>query len=626
PEEQPQPQPEPIVDSGDAALARDLQAQEDEEDEVAASGVGSSRMAVRRSTRQPRAAVSVAVAAAEASSSAKGKGKASAKTKTKKKKDDSEPEDASDDDSDDGAGLNRSSARKGGRMKDCEVCERRFLVRAAPPAGVRLLCANCQRSADRTRREAAAIAKRSAHAAAPAAPKRRRLKKTADGLLELEAGLATLQDLCVRAIARHVDQVDSFGDVSAQSLDRLCRIVSKLRVLDERTLALFLGADRSSVVLYDCTRLAREALARIVDLAPNVQTLALEYCGRLDGGVLGAFGAGLAQLARVRLDGAFLVADAAWARFFRDAGPRLRSFHVRFAGFGAAAMRALATHCERLEDLRVSECTDFGDDCLAMLAAPLTETEEALQEPERLLRDAPTTGAGEALKEPERLLRDAPLAIRSPPLAVAAWRPLAHLHGLDLARPHLPMASATATRVVATLGSALRTLDLSGFKDIDDAFLQRGLALLASSQHLRELGLAECNSISAPALAQFFAQGAATTLGRGLERLSLGRCYMLTDAVIEAVVRHSGCSLRSLDLNSVDDHLSEEGLLALAGCPHLEDVDLSWVRCTSDAVLEKVLGGCGRLAKITVYGCPEVTIFAPTRRGLQYVGRVCDTL
>ncbi|KAJ2642338.1 UV-damaged DNA-binding protein rad7, partial [Coemansia sp. RSA 1694] len=528
PEEQPQPQPEPIADSGDAALARDLQAQEDEEDEVAASGVGSSRMAVRRSTRQPRAAVAVAVAAAEAGSSAKGKGKASAKPKKKKKKDDSDPEDASDDDDDDGAGLNRSSARKGGRMKDCEVCERRFLVRAEPPAGARLLCANCQRSADRTRREAAAIAKRSAHGAAPAAPKRRRLKKTADGLLELEPGLATLQDLCVRAIARHVDQVDSFGDVSAQSLDRLCRIVSKMRVLDERTLALFLGADRSSVVLYDCTRLAREALARIVDLAPNVQTLALEYCGRLDGGVLGAFGAGLAQLARVRLDGAFLVADAAWARFFRDAGPRLRSFHVRFAGFGAAAMRALATHCEGLEDLRVSECTDFGDDCLAMLAAPLTETEEALQEPERLLRDAPITGAGGALQG--RLP-----AIRSPPLVVAAWRPLAHLRGLDLARPHLPMASATATRVVATLGSALRTLDLSGFKDIDDAFLQRGLALLASSQHLRELGLAECNSISAPALAQFFAQGAATTLGRGLERLSLGRCYMLTDAVIEAV-------------------------------------------------------------------------------------------
>ncbi|KAJ2882955.1 UV-damaged DNA-binding protein rad7, partial [Coemansia aciculifera] len=430
----------------------------------AALGVGSSRMAA-------------AAAAAAAASKGKGKGKAK---KKKKAYSSSEESDSYDDASKDpSSGLNRSSARKGGKMKDCSVCGRRFLMRTEPKAGERLLCVNCRRSVDKTQGEAASVAKRARAVAVAALPKRRRLKKTADGLLELEPGLPTLQDLCVQAIAKHVDQVESFGDLSAASLDKLCRIVCKMRVLDEHTLALFLGADRGALVLYDCTRLASDALKRIVEMAPNVRTLALEYCGRLDDGVLGTFGPGLEHLASVRLEGAFLVSDVAWAVFLRECGPRLRSFHVRFAGFGAKAMRALVTHCEALEDLRVSECTDFDDACLAMLAPPLTETEEELQEHERLVRDG---GA----------------------LPVAAWRPLSRVNCLDVGRPHLPMTSSTALRVVATLGPILQVLDLSGFRDIDDDFLRRGLephCSSSSSLGLRELGLAECNGISAAALA-----------------------------------------------------------------------------------------------------------------------------
>ncbi|KAJ2888271.1 UV-damaged DNA-binding protein rad7, partial [Coemansia aciculifera] len=266
----------------DEALAQDLQDEEDDEGQAAALGVGSSRMAA-------------AAAAAAAASKGKGKGKAK---KKKKAYSSSEESDSYDDASKDpSSGLNRSSARKGGKMKDCSVCGRRFLMRTEPKAGERLLCVNCRRSVDKTQGEAASVAKRARAVAVAALPKRRRLKKTADGLLELEPGLPTLQDLCVQAIAKHVDQVESFGDLSAASLDKLCRIVCKMRVLDEHTLALFLGADRGALVLYDCTRLASDALKRIVEMAPNVRTLALEYCGRLDDGVLGTFGPGLEHLA-----------------------------------------------------------------------------------------------------------------------------------------------------------------------------------------------------------------------------------------------------------------------------------------------------------------------------------------
>ncbi|KAJ2821268.1 UV-damaged DNA-binding protein rad7, partial [Coemansia furcata] len=211
-EQQPIPnQGELEDDSADAALARDLQDEENIEAELAESGVGTSRMATRRGTRQRTVVVSIPVEEEVTAEGTKGKGKGRARGRKKKK--DSDSEDGYGDEADQRGGLNRSSARKGGQMKICEVCEKRFLLRGEHKETDRLLCPNCRRSVEKSQNEAAAVSKRARMVASTAAPKRRRLKKTADGLLELEPGLPTLQDLCVRAIAKHVDQVESFGDI-----------------------------------------------------------------------------------------------------------------------------------------------------------------------------------------------------------------------------------------------------------------------------------------------------------------------------------------------------------------------------------------------------------------------------
>ncbi|KAI7833587.1 hypothetical protein BX661DRAFT_140798 [Kickxella alabastrina] len=397
------------------------------------------------------------------------------------------------------------------------------------------------------------------------------MKKTADGLLEYEPGLPSLQDLCVRAIAKHLDQVDSFGDISAQSLNRLCRIISKMRVLDESTLSLFLGAEKNAVTLYDCTKISRSGLQRIVNECPQIQALDLEYCGRLDSSGLIDFGSRLPFLTSLRIEGAFLVKDSAWAMLFRTCARRLTSLKVRFVGFGPVATRALAIHCTQLVELRISECIDFDDDCLAILA------------------------------------------------------PLSCLQSLDLARPHKPMSSQTTARVIRTVGSQLRVLDLSGFKDIDDSFLLN--ALDANCQNLQELYLNECNGISPAAMAQFFAsqRGKAMVANKGYRRVGLERCYMLTDSVIQELVLHSGATLTWLNINSSG---TSQYVLAeqTSGCVNLEELDLSWVRCTADAVLEDVLATCKKLETIKAYGCPDITAFAPKRPGLRYIGRECDTL
>ncbi|KAJ2361590.1 UV-damaged DNA-binding protein rad7 [Coemansia sp. RSA 2607] len=413
-----------------------------------------------------------------------------------------------------------------------------------------------------------------------------------------------------------------------------------MRLLDEHTLGLFLGPDKSSVTLYDCTKINRAGIQRIAEECSQIQSLDLEYCGRLDNSGLMTLGSHLRNMTSLRLDGAFLVKDEGWAELFRQHGPRLKSFRVRFTGFGIDATRALVIHCPNLVELRISECVDFDDDCLALLSAPITDYEEEKQEYERvfrLLADRDKKGKSSVAVHPKDYTGPIP-----------AWQPLSSLIKLDLAYPYKPMASQTTARMIRTLGGQLRVLDLSGFKDIDDSVILG--ALDENCQNLEELYLNECMGISPEAMCEFFARQRkkAKVPGKGYRRIGLKRCYMLTDSVIRELVLHSGATLKWLDLNSVDDNLSSFGLRALngaiyrreiddgketyvlaeqtSGCVNLEELDLSWVRCTTDSVLEDILKKCKKLERISVYGCPEVTAFAPRRPGLKYIGRGCDSL
>ncbi|KAJ1990705.1 UV-damaged DNA-binding protein rad7 [Coemansia spiralis] len=644
------------ADTADAALAADLQ--EEEQGEVHAE---SSTAPMRTRSRRAAAAASSVIAV---SAVAKKGGKKKAK-KGKHSDGDSDfcGSDSNEDEINQRGGLNRSSARKGGRMKECEICGKRFLLRGEQTPD-RFLCAMCRRSVDKTFKEQAEVAKRARTTTAPKAAKRRRTKKTEGGLLEYDPGLPTLQDLCVRAIAKHLDQVDSFGDISTQSLHKLCRIICKMRLLDEQTLRLFLGPEKTSVTLYDCTKITDSGMQRLIEQCPNVTSLDLEYCGRMSSQNLLDMARNLTQLKYVRLDGAFVVSDKAWAMFFRTMGERLQSFKIKYTGFGPGAMRALVTHCTALHELQVSECIDFDDSCLAMLAAPITDHEEVQQELERAIKllsvrskKGKMAAGGYDDADGYMLAEDAARSVAS--CDIPSWQPLSKLERLNLSRPYKPMSNQTAMRVVETLGSQLCVLDFAGFKDIEDDFLLQ--ALDKNCGRLQELHLSECNSISSDAFAEFFARQRhkrATSAGHaadgkrsnGLTRVGLDKCYMLTDLVIQELVLYSGATLRWLNLNSVDDNLTMHGLLALAGkiyrpppeqdghrggpelvdetsgCVLLEEIDLSWVHCASDTVLDMVLSKCTKLAQIKTYGCSDVTAFAPTRPGLVYIGRECDTL
>lgn len=106
----------------------------------------------------------------------------------------------------------------------------------------------------------------------------------------------------------------------------------------------------------------------------------------------------------------------------------------------------------------------------------------------------------------------------------------------------------------------------------------------------------------------------------GLHRLTLHRVLELQNEAIEAMVEHSGPTLRVLDLHSVDE--VEEGTLmkVAEGCPRLRELDLSFVRSADNFVVKKCLEEMSELRKIFVHGCNRVTDDCPQRVSPAEVG------
>ena len=56
----------------------------------------------------------------------------------------------------------------------------------------------------------------------------------------------------VQEVANNIHDVDEFGDLPQNLLNRLSQILSKRRVITSRTLDLFLHSDLETIDIYDC--------------------------------------------------------------------------------------------------------------------------------------------------------------------------------------------------------------------------------------------------------------------------------------------------------------------------------------------------------------------------------------
>lgn len=134
-----------------------------------------------------------------------------------------------------------------GQLENCEICNKRFTVtpysKEGPDGG--LVCTPCGKElAKDAKADKKAVAKK------PVGRKRRKIESDRlDGVAP--NGAKSLQQLCLEKVAKHHDDLDELGDMPEPIVERLSEIFAKKRVLNPKTLPLFLRPDLDTVAIHD---------------------------------------------------------------------------------------------------------------------------------------------------------------------------------------------------------------------------------------------------------------------------------------------------------------------------------------------------------------------------------------
>ncbi|KAJ7091943.1 RNI-like protein [Mycena belliarum] len=481
---------------------------------------------------------------------------AEAKLKAKAKKKKAEDEDY-DEDEDAYTALSKSAwstpKPAAGSFADCATCEKQFTVTkytmAAVP-GPGFLCHPCAKASgtDPFKKSAA--------------PRKRKTPAERRTVVHIEErSFPSLVSICIDVVARHIDDVEAFGDIGALNMEAISKALSKTRRLTSDNAPLFYSAENKRLSMYDATNLTPDAFTALGHLNPNLTTLKLDFCGPLNDAVMSSWTNSLPHLVSLELLGPFLIREAAWIAFLQ-AHPKMEAF--------------LITQSPR-----------FSLDCLAALIASSKTTLRRLR-----------------LREVGKLCDD----FLEPIAEIAA------LEYLDLAEPAESLTDDAVIALLSKVGTTLTHLDLSGHGALTDDVLAHGLDPYAPA--LASLLLAHLPELTDAGVAAFF--GACE--GAPLVRLDLARNAALGTDALAAVLAHSGGALQALNISGWKD-VGEVALSGLAGARELRTLDVGWCRAMDDFVMKKVLEGCRALVEIKVWGCNRVEgKWGATRRGVKIHG------
>lgn len=187
--------------------------------------------------------------------------KAQEKALAKKKAKAGKKRDAGDSDSDFDMDFAYKKAKPlPGQLENCDICNKRFTVtpysKTGPDGG--LLCLQCGK--ELAKDEGGKLEKK----AKSAAQGRKRRKVESDRLdHRVNLGAKTLQQMCIEKVAVHYEDLEEFGDLPQGVMVRLSEIFTKRRVLDPKTLKLFLRSDLDEIVIHDCASMFSLSLHHI---------------------------------------------------------------------------------------------------------------------------------------------------------------------------------------------------------------------------------------------------------------------------------------------------------------------------------------------------------------------------
>ena len=300
----------------------------------------------------------------------------------------------------------------------------------------------------------------------------------------------------------------------------------------------------------------QNALCALANLNPNLTTLRLDYCGRLNDAVIAAWNTSLPNLTNIELLGPFLVRPLGWQSFFKS-HPNLSGFRItQNPRFDLDCLKELVKNSPGLKELRLREVGKMCDEFLEVLGTSN----------------------------------------------------LALTH-LDLAHPGNTelIGEMAVMSLVKKLGPALKHLDLSGITSITDEFFLRCLAEHGSN--LESLTMADLEELTDERIGQFFLEWK----NPGLTSVDLSRNQALSSLALNGVLQHSGPQLQSLNINGWKDTSSESLNTIAELAAGLSKVDVGWCREVDNFVLAKIQDECEDLKDVSCWGCNRVTPAARRR-------------
>lgn len=448
-------------------------------------------------------------------------------TQSKKKKKDS----SNDDDEDAFApSSSRKTAPARARIIFCIKCKGRFVRRLDDETG-QSVCPTCISGGPSKKKPI---------------PRKRKIVAIQKEPISKEI-LPSLRDICIAVVASYVDDLDSFGIISEESVEKLAKIISKNRKLNDVTSRLFMEPLNTRLRLYDCTNMNEVSLLNISQFCPRLQYLQLVYCGNITDKVLHAYADRLPSLKSLQVSGAFLVKSEVWDYFFKTVSTRLEYFEVRHtARFSEDNVITLTKNCPNLRELRMGQLFNMDSGWLCHIAG------------------------------------------------------LKNLTVLEIAWPSglSTLQTKDVVDLLSKIGPQLTELSLKGGTDLEDKVLTKGI--LKYCTNLKKLNLEQCHKLTAKAMIDLMNSWKAA----GLTHLNVERCILFDDKVLKAIVNHSGSTLQHLSIHSLEK-ITVAGLESL-NCKELAYLDCGFIRSVDDFVVKNIIDSSASLETLKLFGCHMV--------------------
>lgn len=303
--------------------------------------------------------------------------------------------------------------------------------------------------------------------------------------------------------------------------------------------------------------LEQNALCALANLNPNLTTLRLDYCGRMNDAVITSWNTSLPNLTSIELLGPFLVRSPAWQGFFK-AHPNLNSFRIiQNPRFDLDCVKELVKNSPGLTELRLREIGKMCDDFLEVLASS----------------DLPLT-----------------------------YLDLAYPGNTDL------VGEVAVMSLVEKFGPTLKHLDFSGITSITDEFFMHCLKYHASN--LDGFTMVDLEELTDEKIGQFFLEWEKNP---GLTSIDLSRNHNLSSLALNGILQHSGPQLRSLNINGWKTASNETLSMIAELATGLSKIDVGWCREVDNFALAKIQEECEDLKDLSVWGCSKVTHAARRR-------------